>query len=140
MPLTQNQAHDLLTAAKERERLGHAFLVAGPAGVGKKALAVKVVQMLEQNSNDSESGGVDLFGEASPMMPLDVEANLEDLQSEYVRIVSPKSKSRLIRVDDMRELEDSFYLSAPSGQWKIGVVIDADRMNEAAANAFFKNT
>jgi len=55
-----------------------------------------------------------------------------------VRVVRPRSKSRLIRVDDMRDLEDSFYLSAPSGQLKIGVIVDADRMNESAANAFLK--
>ena len=29
-------------------------------------------------------------------------------------------------------------MSAPAGQWKIGVIIDADRMNESAANAFLK--
>ncbi len=119
MPLTQNQAYELLESAKQKGRLGHAFLITGSDKVGKRTLATRIIHMLAPTSSP-------------PSRPL------EDMQSEYVRIVRPRSKSRLIKVDDMRALEDSFYMSAPPEQWKIGVIIDADRMNESAANAFLK--
>jgi len=137
MPLTQDQAFSLLESAKERNRLGHAFLITGPSGVGKEELAKRIIAMLNAPKVE-ESSGTNLFGEPELTAPIDLSQDIDDLQSEFVRIVRPRSKSRLIRVEDMRELEDSFYMSAPSGQWKIGVIIDADRMNESAANAFLK--
>ncbi len=139
MPLTNDQAYELLNSARERGRLGHAFLITGENGVGKRALATKIISML--NAPKEEVAEVDMFGDPVQIAPsADDSANipLEDSQSEFVRVVRPRSKSRLIRVEEMRELEDSFYMSAPDGQWKIGVIIDADRMNESAANAFLK--
>jgi len=136
MPLTQDQAYDLLESAKERQRLGHAFLITGGHGVGKADLAKRIIAMLNAKDEDLESGG--LFGDELPSATIDLNKDLDELQSEFIRIVRPRSKSRLIRVEEMRELEDSFYMSAPTGQWKIGVIVDADRMNESAANAFLK--
>lgn len=138
MPLTVNQAYDLLESAQERGRLGHAFLITGAKGVGKKELAARLISLI--NAPKSVDTGESLFGDEMPAPPVhdSVMLALEEMQSEFVRIVKPRSKSRIIRVEEMRELEDSFYMSAPEGQWKVGVVIDADRMNEAAANAFLK--
>ena len=136
MPLTQDQAYDLLESAKERQRLGHAFLITGEVGVGKADLAKRIIAML--NAPKEEDTGTNLFGEEIAPPPLDLSKDLDEMESEFIRVVRPRSKSRLIRVDDMRNLEDSFYMSAPTGQWKIGVIVDADRMNESAANAFLK--
>ena len=129
MPLTQDTAFELLESAKERGRLGHAFLITGAEGVGKRELASRIINLL----NLKEESGGDLFGDAPVVNEV---KSLEALHSEFIRIVKPRSKSRLIRVEDMRDLETSFQMSAPPGQWKVGVIIDADRMNEAAANAF----
>ncbi|MFN5834152.1 MAG: hypothetical protein ACK459_10490, partial [Akkermansiaceae bacterium] len=46
--------------------------------------------------------------------------------------------SRQISIDDIRDLEHTLQLAAPSGQTKVGVIVDADRMNEKAENAFLK--
>ncbi len=135
MPLTTDQAYDLLASAKERSRLGHAFLITGPTGVGKEELAQRIITLLNERPDTAVP---DMFGEMPEPEPTAPEGTLDMMQSEFTRIVRPRSKSRLIKVDDMRALEDSFYLSAPAGQWKIGVIVDADRMNESAANAFLK--
>jgi DNA polymerase-3 subunit delta' len=47
-------------------------------------------------------------------------------------------KSRRIGVDEIRGLEHTLHLAAPAGQFKVGVVVEADRMNDQAANAFLK--
>jgi len=57
---------------------------------------------------------------------------------KITRIVSPESKSRRIRVEQLRELEKSFQVSVEGGKWKIGVIRDAERMNLEAQNAFLK--
>lgn len=60
--------------------------------------------------------------------------------------LAPSSLSRIIpigesedEVDSMRWFESLFYLSSMTDSgWKIGIIHEADRMNEAAQNAFLK--
>lgn len=131
MAFRTEQAFGLIEAAHERGRLAHAFLISGPFGSGKEALAAKVVKMLE---GDAGGGGIDLFGEpvVEEVPPLD------ELAGEWVRIVRPQSKSRRITVELVRELEKSLHVVAGEGRWKVGVICDADRMMPAAENAFLK--
>lgn len=123
-------AQDLLESAHERGRLAHALILSGPVGSGKEELAANLIQHLNQPKDE----GADLWGE-----PIEVESKpLAELLGEFVRIVRPKSRSRQIKVEQIRELEKPLYLAAPSGTWKVGVILNADCMNEAAANAFLK--
>ncbi len=41
-------------------------------------------------------------------------------------------------MDEIRNLEQTLYLAAPGGACKVGVIVEADRMNDQAANAFLK--
>jgi DNA polymerase-3 subunit delta' len=47
-------------------------------------------------------------------------------------------KSRRIGVDEIRDLEQTIHLAAPGGACKVGVITEADRMNDQSANAFLK--
>jgi DNA polymerase-3 subunit delta' len=47
-------------------------------------------------------------------------------------------KSRRIGVEEIRNLEQTLHLAAPGGACKVGVITEADRMNDQAANAFLK--
>lgn len=95
-------------------------------------LAARVAHLLNgEHSNDPTE---DIFGEAGAP----AELTLAEVEGPYTRVVRPASKSRRIRVDNIRELEKMMHQSAPASKWKIGVVVDADRMNEQAENAFLK--
>jgi len=118
-----------MEGAHERERLAHAFLISGARGSGKEALASKVISMLE-----SGGGGVDLFGDA--VVP--ESKPLDEMQGEWVRILRPRSKSRRITVEEIRELEKALHVVSGPTTWKVGVVVDADRMAAASENAFLK--
>lgn len=123
-------ARSLLESAHDRGRLAHALILSGPAGSGKEELAAALITHL----NSPKDAGNDLWGE-----PVEEAIKpLAEMEGEFVRIVRPKSKSRRIVVDQMRDIEKPLHLSAPDGTWKVGVVIDADRMGEEAANAFLK--
>ena len=131
MAYTADKAFELISSAHDRHRLAHAFLLSGANGCGKQHLAARIIQMVAKGLT---TGGVDLFGEPviEPVPPLD------DLESGWIRIVRPKMKSRRIGVDEIRDLEKTLHLAAPGGACKVGVIVEADRMNDQAANAFLK--
>lgn len=52
--------------------------------------------------------------------------------------IRPQSKSRTITVDDMRDFEHVISLSTPSGFLKIGMLVEAERLNTSSQNAFLK--
>jgi len=133
MAYTEDKAFELIESAHKRGRLAHAFLITGATGSGKSSLAARIISLVNP-SEEQQGGGVNLFGEPEEV----VQKSLGELEGELVRIISPQSKSRRIRVAEMRELEKSFYVSAPPGKWKVGVILHADRMNEQSENAFLK--
>lgn len=150
MAYTEEKAFELIESAYERGKLGHAFIISGTKHAGVESLTTRVINLINREEVKvevvSDGGGdmFDLFGEVEPEVevaapPCKAEAqNLAELQGELVKIVRPQMKTRIIPVDAMRELEKSFYKTAPNGKYKVGVIVDADRMRPEAANAFLK--
>ena len=131
MAYTADRAYELISTAHERGRLAHAFLISGAHGSGKEMLAARVIQLV---SGAAQSGGFDLFGE-----PVVVETPpLDEFESGWIRVIRPRMKSRQISVDEIRDLEQTLHLAAPGGACKVGVIVECDRMNDKAANAFLK--
>lgn len=131
MAYTADRAYELMASAHQRERLAHAFLISGAIGSGKEMLAARSIQLV---SGTAKSGGFDLFGE-----PVAVETPpLDKLESGWIRIIRPRMKSRRIGVEEIRNLEHTLHLAAPGGACKVGVIVEADRMNDQASNAFLK--
>lgn len=131
MSHTADKSFELIKSAHERQRLAHAFLITGSIGSGKEQLASRVISLV---NGSPDTGGMDLFGEPTEekILPLDEHEN------GWVRIIRPRSKSRQISIENIRDLEHTLQLAAPSGETKVGVIVDADRMNEKAGNAFLK--
>ncbi|MGJ8642472.1 MAG: hypothetical protein ACSHX9_03615 [Luteolibacter sp.] len=131
MSQSAEKAFELIQAAHGRDRLAHAFLITGALGSGKEELASRVISLVNA---PADGGGIDLFGD-----PVVEETKpLDDQEGGWVRIIRPRSKSRRISVAEIRDLEHTLRLAAPSGETKVGVIADADRMNEQAENAFLK--
>jgi DNA polymerase-3 subunit delta' len=116
MSFAVDDAFQYLQRGHSHERLAHAYLITGPDGSGKRELAARLIALV----NSVEVG------------------TLDEMLGDSVRIVRPESKSRVIKVLQMRELEKSFYMSGASGKMKVGIIDEADRMAEAAENAFLK--
>lgn len=108
-------------------RLAHAYLIIGPRGAGKEALArtlAKAVNCREANA-DSCDGCESCRRVAAGTHP-------------DVHWIRPESKTRRIQIEQMREFMRTVSLAAQCGGVKVGVVVDADCMTEEAANAFLK--
>lgn len=117
MALDIDSAFEYLKHSASAKRLAHAYLITGPAGSGKRQLALRLVSLV----ND---------------IPL--EKSVADMVSEIVRVVQPESKSRIIKVEQIREMEEMFHQKAMKGMYKVGLIEDADRLTEQAENAFLK--
>ncbi len=131
MAYTADHAYEMIAAAHGRGRLAHAFLISGAVGSGKENLAARLIQLV---NGGGQAAGADLFGE-----PVKVETPpLDELESGWVRVIRPRMKSRRIGVEEIRNLEQTLHLAAPGGATKVGVLVEADRMNDQAANAFLK--
>jgi DNA polymerase-3 subunit delta' len=52
--------------------------------------------------------------------------------------VRPESRSRVITIDQIRELMQMVNLKPTVAQFKVGIIVAADRLNLQAANAFLK--
>jgi DNA polymerase-3 subunit delta' len=116
--------------AVQRNRLAHAYLFTGPAGVGKRLFAQELAKALlcEQAS----PGRL----EACDRCPSchQVEAGTHP---DCFLASRPEERHELI-LDVMRELCRKFALKSMHGRGKVAILDDADDMNEEAANCFLK--
>jgi DNA polymerase-3 subunit delta' len=115
MAFSRDTALDYLKRAHRAGRLAHAYLITGPAGSGKTALAS------------------DLCGLVNSTPP-----GRDPLAGADVRIAAPESKSRRILVEQIREIEHALQLKASGPGTKVAIIREADRMQPQAANAFLK--
>ncbi len=103
----------LLRSAHAQDRLAHAYLITGPEGSGKRELVTALA-------------GLILGVERDPLKHPDA------------HLLEPESKSRRIDIEKIRGLEHQLQMRSSRGGKKVGILFDADRLVEQAANAFLK--
>src|SRR3982751_2899295 len=116
MAFTRTAAIEYLSRAHERGRLGHAYLISGPPGSGKRGLASDLSNLV------SGTSAPDVFASPPP----------------GVYLAEPESKSRRIVIDQVRALEHALQMRSANGHRKVAIIAEADRLQPQAANAFLK--
>ena len=116
MAFSRAGAFEYLSRAHERGRLGHAYLISGPPGSGKRGLASDLSNLVVAAKSD------DVF--ISP--------------PSGVFLAEPESKSRRIVIDQVRALEHALQMRSTNGHRKVAIIAEADRLQPQAANAFLK--
>jgi DNA polymerase III subunit delta' len=139
-----------LDAARARERLGHAWLVAGPAGIGKLNLALVVADRLLHSGRSGEPPELGPTEAAAAMRerhePYDHPPDLhwlfpkrKDDDKDDKEKAKPKGKEpRTIAVEQVRDTIESLALKSHGGRAKVVIVEPADGLTIAAANALLK--
>lgn len=123
----QNSATIRFVANAIRERrLGHAYLITGESHQ-KLDVARHIAASLNCVKDDGDACGV------CPSCKKIFEDRHPD-----VRLVRPESKSRRIKIEEVRELERASFLKAGEARCKVGIIIDADRLTIEAQDAFLK--
>jgi DNA polymerase III subunit delta' len=125
-----------LRQAVTAERVPHALLFTGPAGVGKRTIARTLMCALECTSADVAGRPC---GVCRPCIQIEA-GNYPD-----VRVIVPERASggqkqdrRDISIDQIRALQHQVSLKPYEGRWVIGLIADAQEMSDAAANCLLK--
>lgn len=125
----------LLQRSLERGRLGHAYLFCGSQIEGLEAVARTLAKTL--NCEERQQGR--LLG--GPPDSCDHCASCRKIEENLhpdVTWVRPESKTRVITIDQMREVMHAMNMKPTQAEFKVGVIAGADRLNVNAANAFLK--
>jgi len=113
----------LLSAALSGERLGHAYLFHGPAGVGKTTLARDFARALacENGSGCGSCGACKRFEHGN-----------------YADLVSLPVDGASLKIEETRRLNSTLAHSPREGRRKIALIPRAERMTTEAQNALLK--
>lgn len=132
----QEKAVRLLLGILRRQKVASSYLFCGEAGVGKKTAAInfaKALNCLSPRSPGpkfSDDGPVDACDECESCEKINAGVHPDFL------LVSPEE--RLIRIEEIRMVDDALSYKPFEGRKKTVIVDDAETMNISAANAFLK--
>lgn len=125
-------------------RFHHAWLITGPAGIGKATFAFRAARYLFEHPDPSEPGlalHADLSVDAASPSFAKVAAGAHPNLLHLTRPYDDKAK-RLkteIPVDLVRRTQTFFGTTAAEEGWRICIVDSADDLNANAANTLLKN-
>jgi DNA polymerase III subunit delta' len=105
-------------------RLAHAYLLVGHRST-TLPFAKTVVKMLMTAADDEHQRAI-------------TERWVDSREHPDVFWLEPESKRREILIDPVRDLNKKIATTTYFGGWKAALIIDSDRFNAAAANAFLK--
>ena len=129
----QAQGVTLLQRSLQRGRLGHAYLFAGVELAPLEGLARTLAKTLNcERPVKMDGATVDCCDECARCRKIEGETHGD------VHWVRPESKSRIVSVDQMRELMREIQLKPNEAEFKVAIMVAADRLNTQAANAFLK--
>jgi DNA polymerase-3 subunit delta' len=135
----QDKAVEAFTSAWASRKLHHAWLLAGPRGVGKGSFAHAAARRVLADA----AGPTGLPGLASddehPMVRL-VEAGSHPDMRRLERLVNEKTGNlaRNISVDQVRSLSELFDLSPAMSDWRVVIIDSVDELEPSGANALLK--
>jgi DNA polymerase III subunit delta' len=131
----QNQVVQLLQRSLQRGRLSHAYLFSGGETRELEAVARTLAKTLNCERPIKAPGAA--FQSDCCDQCLSCRKIAADTHPD-IQWIRPESKSRVITIDQTRELMQTIALKPTQAAWKVAAIVGADRMNVQAANAFLK--
>lgn len=137
-------AEQTLLAAALFGRLAHAWLLAGPPGVGKETLAYRFARFLLAGGAGQGDG---LFGDKPTSLAIDAQHPVTrrvaagghgDLLTVGREMTDSGKLRRDLTVEAVRRIHPFLSLTPAEGGWRVVILDEAHTMNRNAANAVLK--
>ncbi len=122
-------AVDMLRQHVARDEARHAYLFAGPAGLGRRTLALRFAQAL--NCTQPAAPG-------EPCGTCRDCKQIETMQHPDLTIVQADAEGKTLRVEQVRALQHSFSLKPYQAKYRVALFLRFQEANANAANALLK--
>jgi DNA polymerase III subunit delta' len=119
-------AFTVLRTSAEAGRLAHGYIISSVRKEWGLGLSVLMLQWLYCQDDQRPCGQCRVCRQ------------IESRVHPDVIWLEPESKSRVIKIEQVRDLNAFIHQTSYEGGWKACVLLDADRLHENAANAFLK--
>lgn len=127
-------------AALDGGRLHHAWLVAGPEGIGKGLFARKAaLRVLAQGQGPVARPGFEVPEEHQAARLMAAGSHPDFMLLERLAKDGGTELNRSIKIDQVRGLQRLFATAPTYSPWRVVVVDAADDLEAAGANALLKN-
>lgn len=128
-----------MLAARRSGRMHHAWLMQGPAGIGKATAAFAFARLLAGAAMRDDGDATAAFRTDDPVFRQIAVGSLPGL----IHITRPAVERGTgyrtqITVEEIRRLGRFFHATASREGWRIAIVDPADDLNRSAANALLK--
>jgi DNA polymerase-3 subunit delta' len=123
----QERAMRVLQRGIATGRTAHAYLFAGPEGIGKRTAALALAQALNCQQGDAVDDGCGICQSCRKIT--------RGLHPD-VQVVEPEGAT--LKIDQIRTLEADAAMRPYEGRRKVFILQDADKITEQAANALLK--
>jgi len=125
----QNRAISILQKAYLNNSIAQAYLFDGISGIGKSLIAKVFIKLIncKQPTND--------------LNPCNKCSNCKSIESNnFIDLIhiKPKSSKEIIKIAEIREIEEKIAYKVYAGKKKVILIEDADQMNISSANAILK--
>jgi DNA polymerase-3 subunit delta' len=124
------QAQARLERAVLGDAVSHAWLLTGPAGIGKTSLALEFARLLQCTGRDPQSG--EPCGECVSCRKLAHGVHPD------VTLIEPLLKKRTISIEQVREMIRLASLAPTEGSWRIFIIPDIEQLLLPAMNSLLK--
>ncbi|MBL0767509.1 DNA polymerase III subunit delta' [Sphingopyxis sp. DHUNG17] len=121
-------------------RMHHAWLLAGPQGMGKAAFAHRAARFLVTHGRAGAGGAGSLDDPGDPAAAKLVDAGNHPELISLARQPKDKSKdlARNITIDQVRQMIRRLHLSLSLGDWRVVIIDAVDDLETDGANALLK--
>jgi DNA polymerase-3 subunit delta' len=136
----QDRAAEQFASAWASRKLHHAWLLAGPKGVGKATFAHEAARrVLAEAAGPAFDLPALETSDDHPIVKL-VDAGSHPDMRQLVRLVNEKTGNlnRNIKVDQVRELIEFLGLTAALSPWRVVIIDTVDELEGSGANALLK--
>jgi DNA polymerase-3 subunit delta' len=141
----QPRAHRIIQEALTSKRMPHAYLFAGPEGVGKEMLAVGLAKTLLCSLPVHTSHGQDACGHCEDCLLVDADTHPDlfliyrQLNKQHPDSTIRKQRALTLSVEVIRHfLVERAGTYPVRGRARIFIIREAERMNDAAQNSLLK--